>query len=616
MHTRLIPVKYIPLVKGGKVLYKDSSRQRVIVVAKTNKDAKRLIEALHDFYEVRYTEHVEKEHWLFSDLLIFDYFDENIVKKSKESEVPYIFLASSMEEVEKYSLAEDKYILKGPGYLNYLNNIVNLIVEKQQLERILGFEKEKYLSLVNSMGCGMLVLRKNDGLILFANKVAKEVLGYQGDGLIHMKLSDFVDSEKDDSQILSSEPKINLECKLQTHLGDKRDVRYSSSETIYGAERVIQFTFMDITLQKRNMKEIMLQWRFLDNAEEIAYATDEKGIIIYLNSYAAYKHGYRMEEMIGTDEKNYLSNAEQKSSINEKLDNTGRWEGKEEHIRNDKTTFIVDTKKSILHTDEGTYVLTIGRDVTEELELRRKLKFHSLFLQNISEIIIVINEKNEVLYLNEVAKRFFRIKDNDISSINSKDNPMLTSFLENFFEKLKLMQNRGTIDIYEKGDTKITLEYAFQQILEEESNNFLGYIVTAKDMTEFYTMLEKVKERAVLLDHLHDLVIASDMKGCILYANNSWLKEHGYESIEEVKGKKLSDGIVDIDEQLRNTINEHLANKGIWRGKMLNYTKEGNSFTVKMTIVRLKDEDGYFIGDVGIIPSKEVEKKAGETNES
>ncbi|MGC9383773.1 MAG: PAS domain-containing protein [Kosmotogaceae bacterium] len=597
-------------------MHKDSSRQRVIVVARTNKDAKRLIEALHDFYEVRYTEHVEKEHWLFSDLLIFDYFDENIVRKSKESDVPYIFLASDLEEVQKYCLAEDEYILKGPGYLNYLNNIVNLIVEKQQLERILGFEKEKYLSLVNSMGCGMLVLRKNDGLILFANKVAKEILGFQGDGLIHMKLSDFVDSEEDTALILSSEPKTNLECKLQTHLGDKRDVRYSSSETIYGAEKVIQFTFMDITLQKRNMKEIMLQWRFLDNAEEIAYATDENGTIIYLNSYAADKHGYRMEEMIGTKEKSYLSDSEQEISITEKLDNKGRWEGKEEHIKSDNNTFIVDTKKSILHTDEGTYILTIGRDVTEELKLRRKLKFHSLFLQNISEIIIVTNEKNEILYLNETAIRFFRIKDEDISSINNKENPMLASFLDTFFKKLKLMHNRGAIDIYEKGDTKITLEYSYQQVLEEESNEFLGYIITAKDMTGFYSTLERVKERAVLLDHLHDLIIASDMKGCILYANNSWLKEHGYESVEEVRGKKLSDGIVDIDEKLRNSINEYLANKGVWQGKMLNYTKDGNSFTVKMSIVRLKDEQGYFIGDVGIIPSKEVGKRAGEIYES
>ncbi len=587
-------------------LYKESSRQRVIVVAKTNKDAKRLIEALHDFYEVRYTEHVEKEHWLFSDLLIFDYFDENIVQKSKESDVPYIFLASDVEEVKKYSLSEDKYILKGPGYLNYLNNIVNLIVEKQQLERILGFEKEKYLNLVNSMGCGMLVLRKNDGLILFANKVAKEVLGYQGDGLIHMKLSDFVDSEEDISLILSSGPKTNLECKLQTHLGDKRDVRYSSSETIYGAERVIQFTFMDITLQKRNMKEIMLQWRFLDNAEEIAYATDENGTIIYLNSYAAQKHDYRMEEMIGTKEKNYLSSTDDKNIVNENLANNGRWEGKENHIKKDNTEFIVDTKKSILHTDGGTYILSIGRDVTEELELRRKLKFHSLFLQNITEIIIAINEKGELLYVNEVAKRFFRIENKKLSLINNEKNPMLSSFLEKFFEKLKMMQKLGTIDIYEKGATKITLEYSFHKVLED-NEKLLGYIVTAKDMTEFYSMLERVKERAVLLDHLHDLIIASDMKGCILYANNSWLNNHGYDNVEEVKGKKLSDGIVDLNEGLRNTINEHLADKGIWRGKMLNYTKEGNSFTVKMTIVRLKDEDGYFIGDVGIIPSKEVE---------
>ncbi|MFW6119297.1 MAG: PAS domain-containing protein [Petrotogales bacterium] len=606
MLTRLITDKYVPLIKGGIILYKDSSRQRVIVVAKTNKDAKRLIEALHDFYEVRYTEHVEKEHWLFSDLLIFDYFDENIVKKSKKSDVPYIFLASDVEEVKKFSLSEDEYILKGPGYLNYLNNIVNLMVEKQQLERSLRFEKEKYLNLVNSMGCGMLVLRRNDGLILFANKVAKEVLGYQGDGLIHMKLSDFIDSEKDTSLILSSGPKTNLECKLQTHLGDKRDVRYSSSETIYGAERVIQFTFMDITLQKRNMKEIMLQWRFLDNAEEIAYATDENGIIIYLNSYAAKKHGYKMEEMIGTKEKDYLSSTEDKNVINENLTSNGRWEGKEKHIKKDNTEFIVDTKKSILHTDEGTYILSIGRDVTEELELRRKLKFHSLFLQNISEIIIVINEKGELLYLNEVAKRFFRTENKKLSLINNEKNPMLSSFLEKLFEKLKLMQKRGTIDIYEKGGTKITLEFSFHKVLEEDEK-FLGYIVTAKDMTEFYSMLERVKERAVLLDHLHDLIIASDMKGCILYANNSWLKNHGYANVEEVKGKKLSDGIVDLNESLRNTINEHLADKGIWRGKMLNYTKEGDSFTFRMTIVRLKDEDGYFIGDVGIIPSKEVE---------
>jgi len=124
---------------------------RIILVGKSQKDAKRLLEAFPDSFDVRYIEEINDDLWKYSDLLVFDFLNTEILQKCREGNVPYLFLLSDIEKVKKYNLKTFEYLIKGPGYLHYLSSVVFFMLEKQGLERRLKFEKEKYFNLVNSI---------------------------------------------------------------------------------------------------------------------------------------------------------------------------------------------------------------------------------------------------------------------------------------------------------------------------------------------------------------------------------------------------------------------------------------------------------------------------------
>lgn len=356
---------------------------RIILIGKSQKDAKRLLEAFPDDFDVRYIEDVNDDLWKYSDLLVFDFLNMEILKKCREGDVPYLFLLSDIEKVKKYDLKTFEYLIKGPGYLHYLSSVVYFMLEKQSLERRLKFEREKYFNLVNSMGCGTLVIRKRDHRIIFSNRVAQDVLGYSEEELTRIVFDELATDTRAMEKLNSGNVKC-LETTLKTSLGDIRHVRCNTSEMVYGAEVVSQFTFMDITQEKRNREEIAFQWNFLDNAEEIAMALDEEGKIVYLNQFAAKSHGYDLEEMLGTPEKLYLNFTDKELEEQKKiLRENERWEGDEWRVKKDGSLFITSTKRTLIETDLGKLELVVAMDVTERRKLQEKLELHSLILKNV-----------------------------------------------------------------------------------------------------------------------------------------------------------------------------------------------------------------------------------------
>ena len=141
----------------------------------------------------------------------------------------------------------------------------------------------------------MLIIRKRDGNVIFSNKVAQRLLGYEESEIEKTRLQDLVYDEPLALNLVLEREGVNSdrEIVMLTRTNGKIYVIFNTSEMLYGAERVVQFTFMDISKQKRDREELIFQWRFLDNAEEIAIAVE--GRIVYLNRFAAEIHGYSRE---------------------------------------------------------------------------------------------------------------------------------------------------------------------------------------------------------------------------------------------------------------------------------------------------------------------------------
>lgn len=579
------------------------TKPRIILVGKSQKDARRLIEAFDDRFDVRYVEEVSDEAWRYSDVIIFDYVNKELHDKTNERKLPYLFLVGDEKNIKKYELEIGEYLLKGPGYLHYLPEIVFSLLEKQRLQKILDFEREKYMGLVNSMGCGMFVLRKRDGSILFSNQVVTEIFGYEKSELEKSRLQDIVASDADIiSDILNEEEMNNAELVMFNIDGEKMYVRFNSSEMVYGAEKVILFTFMDITRHVKDQKELIFQWQFLDNADEIAIATDNEGKIVYLNKFAARIHGYPKEELLGSKESDFISaSPEEIGKRKMELSRTGKWKGEETRIKKDGSTFISDVIRSLISIEGNKYELIIASDITEKLELQKNLKLHSLFLKEASDIAIATDIEGNIIYMNEAAERFLSM---ELTRVKSKG--LKEVGLESLLPLLDIIGNgnsrfgkRKSI-AYKTGINIVVVEFT-SHVVKDDSGKDVAIIFMGRDISNFQKILEKLNTEAELLDNLKAMIVACDMQGKIVYANKSWLYEMGYGVSKNVFGTKLIPNFIPMDLEKRNKIKSEISSKGKWQGKIELLRKNGDKVETEATVVRLIDESGYFIADMVMV---------------
>lgn len=585
------------------------SRYRVVLVGRGQRDARRLIDAFSTKFDVRYTEEIGDDLWLFSDLIIFDFINENLIERARKESANYLFLIGNEADVKKYGMKDEEYVLKGPGYLHYLSKIVFNMLKNRRLQQVLQFEKNKYDTLVNNMGCGMLLLRK-DGKIIFSNNAAKLILGFSESELFHMNLKEILVEDEIINKILGGYNISNQKCTLINAFSDRRIITLNSTVSLYEAERVIQITFMDITTQTKNEKLIEFQWNFLDNIEEIALAVNLKGDIVYLNKYAAKSHGYELQEMLGTPEQNYVKqHSRYLKSKSRALRESGSWIGKEIHIKKDGSNFIVEARRKLLKTEKGNFELMVGRDVTSKHEMERKLRLHSLLLNNVSEIVIAIDGSYRIMYMNKTAEDFFRISlrkafGKRIEELSSK---LFEKLSEGIFPLCNETAPSKLVEIEEEQGTRIMLQFISRCV--KEKGRVIGYVITGKDISGIYYILPNLKNRVELLEKLFDPAVATDLKGRILYANLSWLETFGISDVNNILGMKLVPDFLQSSEKDRNTINKLLERDGYVYLNEVSLTAKGISLKTPVIILRLRDKKGYFIADISIIMKSKITRQ-------
>jgi len=125
-------------------------------------------------------------------------------------------------------------------------------------------------------------------------------------------------------------------------------------------------------------------------------------------------------------------------------------------------------------------------------------------------------------------------------------------------------------------------------------------IVVVTDITvrkKSYLELQKLLRA---LEQTMDEIAVSNMEGYIEFANKAWAESHGYTS-DELIGEHLS--IFHTREHNETQVvpfNNILMEKGFNRGEIDHKRKDGSIYPTFMTTAVIKDENGNFIGMVGI----------------
>jgi diguanylate cyclase (GGDEF)-like protein/PAS domain S-box-containing protein len=126
-------------------------------------------------------------------------------------------------------------------------------------------------------------------------------------------------------------------------------------------------------------------------------------------------------------------------------------------------------------------------------------------------------------------------------------------------------------------------------------------VIVARDISAAKTAARALQARAKAFEAAGEMIVITDLRGNIEYANRAFFEQTGY-SPEETIGFQvatlINSGV--HEQQFFTDMWETILAGRIWRGEITNRRKNGSRFTAAQVIAPLTDEDGNVTGFVSV----------------
>jgi len=136
--------------------------------------------------------------------------------------------------------------------------------------------------------------------------------------------------------------------------------------------------------------------------------------------------------------------------------------------------------------------------------------------------------------------------------------------------------------------------------LRDEYGNVIGASKIARDITAHKKALQSIRFQASLLDAVEQAVIATDVKGTVIYWNSFAEKLYGWPAMEVI-GRNIM-GLtpsVNAKEQAKKIL-ETLSAGESWSGELTVRRRDGSEFPAMVTDSPITNDKNEFIGIVGV----------------
>jgi PAS domain S-box-containing protein len=359
---------------------------------------------------------------------------------------------------------------------------------------------------------------------------------------------------------------------------------------------------------------------------------DRKGIIMDVNGATIQATGMTREELIGTPFADYFTDPEKAYKGAMLAFEVGKVRDYELVMKaRDGTETIVLYNASVYRDQAGDVVgaFAAAHDITErktaEEMIRKSENLLNTVINATREAMISIGQDGLIRIFNPAAEEMFGRKREEMMG-KSLDSLMPEEYREqhtvdvnSYFATGEPHNAIGKIvelpALHSDGNV-FPMEVSLS-VGKYDNKQFV--IAVARDITERKAAEEELKETTELLQSILDnatdeVIVTTDRMGIILDWNEGARRLLGYEP-EEVVGRK-SVRIFHTEEYLKSGIMDVNIKKMIATGKPLieelSYiTKDGGTIPVQEIVSPRFDEDGEFVGMVGM--ARDItEQKAGE----
>ena len=213
----------------------------------------------------------------------------------------------------------------------------------------------------------------------------------------------------------------------------------------------------------------------------------------------------------------------------------------------------------------------------------------------ISDIMLVVDENNRIVDLNQAARLAFDVSENIIGAQISKIIQRWSEIHDDVYTKGIL---RREIVIEKNEEPRI-----YELIINPQSNatqEASTVVLVLREFTQFKQQQQQINQLALAVEQSPNSVLITDTEGIIQYVNPAFSILTGYES-DEVIGKKTN---ILKSTQTPANVYEHMWKTikagRIWKSDLLNQRKNGELYWEETLIAPLFDTKGNVINYISI----------------
>jgi PAS domain S-box-containing protein len=461
---------------------------------------------------------------------------------------------------------------------------------------------------------------------LKVNKGARIKLGYSTDELSHLTPIDIHPEFTHESFTKLIEPlrtkkneKIEFVTAHRRKDGSFYPVEVHLQTSGFNGTQVFVAIVLDITERKRAEERFRL---VVESSPSSVVMVDQEGKIRLVNSQAEKSFRYNRAELIGRSVEILVPERFRNKHIEYRkmflLNPTARpmGEGRDLHaLRKDGTEFPVEIGLSIVHSNEGTMILSSIIDISKrklaEEELRREKEKAQKYLDVAEVMLVAINEDEEITMINKNGCRLLGHDENEIIGKNWFDKFIPVSAREDtkaVFKKL-LRGELGPLEFHENkivnkaGEEKLIAWH--NSLLKDDESRIVGTLSSGVDITEQkkseQILRESEEKLKAIMDNTPDAVLVYDEQGETIILNKAACR-----LFCDKDSNELTNVWKIIPPESRDKFVEEL--KSVKQGnKLLDYEMEkvldnGERIAVSVALSYMRSDIGMFfetIRDVG-----------------
>jgi len=386
-----------------------------------------------------------------------------------------------------------------------------------------------------------LCITDSEGKVIAANPAHSKIDGYTQEELVGELFTKVLPPElREDALKLHHEymagewDNISGEWQVLHKNGTRRDVAVSVARLILDDGRKFRVSALtDLTEQKLIERQLRYQAQLLENVSDAVIAVDNNHIITSWNTAAEKLYGWTAAEVLGkhlfeVTQYRHL-NGESEETIAETALKTGKWVGEVLDRRKDGTEVIVEACVSYLRNEKGEIIGAVGikRDVTEQKQIERQLRYQAQLLENVSDAVIAVDNDYIITSWNRAAEKLYGWTATEVLGKNIY-RVLPTTYLNGASEQdaIKAMQSAGKwvgeVVQKRKDGTEVIVE-ACVSYLRNEKGNIIGMVSINRDITEQKRYAEERQRLYEQLQHLQKMESIGRLAGGIAHDFNNIL---------------------------------------------------------------------------------------------